>query len=207
VAQAYPKGAVGKVPSARVVLRCDLKGDGSLGECDVLSEAPAHQGFASAAKSLAKDFHVLGDAHAAAAKGFVIDLPFDFEDPSRSAPPIEIYDPMWLKQVDATAQARLFPPAAAKAGVTTGVAKLACTVAHDGALKDCQVASETPQGLGFGETALAIAAVMQMNPWTTQGAPVDGARIVLPIRFVLPPASAGSPSQTPGSSGQTPPKS
>ena len=31
--------------------------------------------------------------------------------------------------------------------------------------------------------AVAIAGVMQMNPWTDDGRPVDGARIRLPINF------------------------
>jgi hypothetical protein len=38
---------------------------------------------------------------------------------------------------------------------------------------------------------------MQMSPWTKQGAPVEGARILLPIKFVLPsdaPAVAPPPS-------------
>jgi protein TonB len=64
-----------------------------------------------------------------------------------------------------------------------------CTVVHDGSLNDCAVASEDPAGLGFGDAALQIAAVMGMNPWTAQGTPVEGARIRLPIRLVLPQAT------------------
>jgi protein TonB len=60
---------------------------------------------------------------------------------------------------------------------------------YDGSLSDCTVASEAPAGLGFGAAALQVAAIMKMNPWTKQGAPVDGGRIRLPIHLVLPPTA------------------
>jgi protein TonB len=50
------------------------------------------------------------------------------------------------------------------------------------------VVSESPADVGFGEAAMRVAAVMRMNPWTSQGAPVDGMKINLPIRLVLPDA-------------------
>jgi hypothetical protein len=196
VAQAFPKGAIGKVRSAHVVLRCDLKSDGGLTGCESVSETPAGQGFTRAAMSLAKDFRVLGEAKAAAAKGFEIDVPFDFEDPSGAGPPVEVYDPLWLKTVSPSGGAKLFPAAAAKAGLRAGSAKVACTVAQDGTLKACSVVSEDPAGMGFGDAALVIASVMQMNPWSAEGSPVDGAHIVLPIKLVLPqdaPAPTAAP--------------
>ena len=196
MAQAYPRSQLGKVASARVVLRCALKSDGGLNDCDTLSEAPHGAGFANAAKSLVRDFHVLGDAKIASASGWKIDVPFDFEDPSRVTTPIEIYDPLWLKQVNPASVVSLFPPEAIKAGVKSGATKLDCAVAADGGLKDCAVVSEDPAGLGFGEAALTIAGVMQMNPWSRQGAPVEGAHIILPIKLVQP-TDAATPSAPP----------
>jgi hypothetical protein len=52
---------------------------------------------------------------------------------------------------------------------------------------------KAPPGLGFGETALAIARIMRMNPWTKQGIPVDGARVDVPIRLNLDAAEAAAP--------------
>ncbi len=73
------------------------------------------------------------------------------------------------------------------------MANIVCTVRHDGGLTACEVVSEQPAGLGFGDAALIVAGVMEMNPWTAQGTPVDGARIKLPVRLELPadtPAAA-----------------
>jgi hypothetical protein len=202
VAQAFPKSALGKVSSAHVVLRCGLKSDGGLSDCETVSEAPSGQGFAHAAMSLSRDFRVLGDVKEAIAKRIEVDVPFDFEDPKGAGPPVEIYDPLWLKTVSPTGAGKLFPAAAAKAGLKAGSAKVACTVAEDGTLKACAVASEDPAGMGFGDAALLIASVMQMNPWSAEGSPVGGARIVLPIKLVLPDDAAAGP---PGSSAGQPP--
>ena len=197
VAQAFPRGAVGKVTSAHVVLRCGLKSDGGLTDCETVSETPEGQGFAHAAMSLTRDFHVLGDTKAAVAKRIEVDVPFDFEDPNAGGPPVEVYDPLWLKSVSPSGAGKLFPAAAVKAGLKTGSARVACTVAQDGTLKACSVSSEDPAGMGFGDAALLIASVMQMNPWTAEGSPVDGAHIVLPIKLVLPDDAPAAPAGQP----------
>jgi TonB family protein len=192
---AFPRSAVGKVASAHVVLRCDFRSDGELMACDTISETPAGHGFDSAARSLATDFRAYVNPKTDKLVNLKVDVPFDFRDPSESTPPMEVYDPLWLRGPDDVA--KLFPAAAVKAGLKTGRAQVACTVRHDGTLKDCAVVSEDPAGLGFGDAALKVASVMAMNPWTAQGTPVDGARIRLPVRLELPadaPASV-SPQQ------------
>ena len=88
---------------------------------------------------------------------------------------------------------KLYPPQAVKAAVRTGQAKVVCTVSHEGYLTDCAVVEERPANLGFGDAALQVAAAMQMNPWTSQGSPVDGGRIELPIKMVLPEEPAPAP--------------
>jgi TonB family protein len=122
-------------------------------------------------------------------------VPFDFQDPTRPASPIEVYAPVWLRTMAPGDAAKLFPAAAAKAGLKQGRAMLACTVAHDGALTNCGVISEEPANLGFGDAALKIAAVTAMNPWTAQGTPVDGAKVRLPIRLVAPDDAPPAPAK------------
>jgi Gram-negative bacterial TonB protein C-terminal len=147
------------------------------------------------AQALAKDFRAnVGEATAQKLASLRVDVPFDFQDPSRPAPPVEVYDPIWVRRVNPAYVATLFPAAAAKAGLKSGRAQVECTVQHDGTLKDCVVSSEDPAGMGFGDAALTIASVMAMNPWTSQGTPVDGARIRLPLRLELP---AEGPAATP----------
>jgi outer membrane biosynthesis protein TonB len=192
LSQAFPKSAIGKTASAHVVMRCAFRDDGGLKDCEAISETPYGRGFAEAARSLTKSFR--GDAAPQRDKlpNLRIDLPFDFRDPSQPTPPIEVYDPIWLKRVNPQYVATLFPAAAVKAGLRTGKADVECSVQHDGTLKDCAVASEAPAGMGFGDAALKVAAVVAMNPWTAQGDPVDGARIRLPVRLELP-ADAAAP--------------
>jgi TonB family protein len=195
---AYPKAAIGKVAAAHVVLRCGFGSSGRLDNCDTLTESPEGQGFGSAARSLARDFQLVPDPHLMAlnkGRAARIDIPFDFRDPSQSVAGPEIYNPVWLKGVDPAAIPKLFPQAATKAGYKQGGATVECSVARDGALADCAVVSEDPAHLGFGDVALAIASVMQMNPWTLQGSPVEGAKIDLPIKLVLPDKPAPQPAK------------
>ena len=186
LAAAFPKSAIGKTASAHVVLRCDFRNDGDITDCDPVSETPERQGFAAAAKSLTKNFRAYVDPKKDKLADLKIDIPFDFRDPSQPAPPIEVYDPIWLRSVNPTYVAQIYPAAAAKADIRSGGAEVECTVQHDGSLKSCAVTSETPAGMGFGDAALQVASVMAMNPWTAQGDPVDGARIRLPVRLELP---------------------
>jgi hypothetical protein len=186
LAAAFPKASLGKAASAHVVLRCGFRDDGTLKDCDTVSETPERLGFASAAKALTKEFRAYVDPKKDKLASLRVDLPFDFRDPNQPAPRVEVYDPLWLKRVNPEYAASLFPVAAVKAGLRAGRAEVECTVQHDGTLKDCVLASEEPSGMGFGDAALQIAAVMAMNPWTAQGDPVDGARIRLPVRLELP---------------------
>ena len=189
---AYPKEAVGKVGSGHVVLRCDLGQSGRLEDCQTVSETPKGYGFAWAAKGVAKDFRVVDDPEIARQAGKLkIDVPLDFRDPTQASPPVEVYDPVWLRTMPPEDAAKLFPAAAA--GLKQGRATLSCAVAHDGSLNTCSVDSEDPTGMGFGEAALKIAAVTAMNPWTAQGTPVEGARIRLPIRLVAPDPAESPP--------------
>jgi TonB family protein len=186
MATAFPASSVGRTPSGHVVLRCRLADKGGPERCDTMSEEPPGHGFANAARKLVKDFKIVSDWPATKGGERVsVDIPFDFRDPSRPATPVEVVDPQWIRTPDPNMAGKLFPEEAAKAGYKTGVATLVCEIAHGGALINCQVKSEAPENLGFGRAALAIAAVMVMNPWTPQGVPVDGAHIRLPIRVNL----------------------
>lgn len=186
LAAAFPREALGKVASAHVVLRCQVTSHGALGECETSSEAPAGDGFAQAARGLTKDFAAPAELPGVNyGKRFYVNLPFDFRDPSRPSPPVEVIDPLWLQTPDPAMAGKLFPPEAAKAGFSTGVAVVDCEVTHEGRLGGCTVARETPPNLGFGAAALALANVLIMNAWTNQGDPVDGARVKMPIRINL----------------------
>lgn len=194
LAGAFPKDAVGRTARAHVVLRCAVGHDGGVHDCDTMTEQPGGMGFGRAARELGKRFRIFDDpGYAKQVKDFYVDIPFDFHDPAQPAPPPALLDPVWLETADPAMAGKLFPEAAAKAGLKTGRAVLTCQAVHDGSLTGCAVVDELPPGLGFGQAALAIAAVMKMNLWTPQGFPVDGANIRLPVRVNLtetaPPAA------------------
>jgi protein TonB len=123
-----------------------------------------------------------------------VDVPFDFRDPGQAAPPVEIHDPIWIQSIKPDSIVKLFPETAIKAGYKVGRATVECAVAADGSLTGCITVTEDPAGYGFGEAALIVAGVMRMSPWSKQGAPVEGARIALPVKFELPP-DAPSPAK------------
>lgn len=86
------------------------------------------------------------------------------------AGPPEITNPRWLRQPRDLA--RYYPSRALARGVT-GQVLLNCRVDTAGALH-CSVASETPEGWGFGAAALRIAEDYRMVPATRDGLAVEG---------------------------------
>ena len=65
-----------------------------------------------------------------------------------------------------------------------------CTVVSDGTLTACHVVSESPLGKGFGTAELRLASKFHMQKETVDGAPVGGARVVIPISWGAGPPVA-----------------
>jgi protein TonB len=76
--------------------------------------------------------------------------------------------------------AKLYPEKALDVGKEGG-ATLQCVVTKARALTNCTVASETPEGYGFGEAALKLSKLFRMK----SGAK-PGSHITLPIQFTTP---------------------
>ncbi len=183
VAAAWPAEA-GDLPSGQAALRCDLDKTGSLKGCEVISENPRGKGFGKAAKVLSKTFRVNVSAETPKAyKDFSVDVPFRFRNPA-TPDTRKLTKPRWIQTLTAEGMAEVYPLTAMKAGVRAGLGVVSCTVSASGVLTDCQALREDPAGLEFAAAAIKAAAVMRMNPWTTEGDPVEGIRITLPIRFV-----------------------
>lgn len=184
MAAAWPRAA-GDLAEGGATLRCRIASTGSLRDCQRLSQLPTNKGFGDAAMGLVSRFQIfMAPEEAAKIKGGVVNVPFRFLNPNTPAGQAKkISQPRWIVQIKPEAVLALYPDKAADAGVRSGQGVADCLVAPDGKLTGCKVAREKPEGLGFGDAAVAIAGVMQMNPWTDDGRPVDGARLKLPINF------------------------
>jgi TonB family protein len=105
--------------------------------------------------------------------------------PTAAGPPpdVELRNaPHWIQLPTAAEVARVYPAAARNRSVA-GQAVLACTLDADGWLRACRVATEAPQGYGFGQAALSLAGRFKMSPLTAAGDSVEGRPIEAPIFF------------------------
>ncbi len=103
--------------------------------------------------------------------------------------------PHWTQLPSAGAVVDGYPAEARNKGISGARVLMNCVVGPGGTVQDCQVASEAPAGLGFGQAAQALASHFRLTVWTDEGLPTVGGRITLPIRYQLPPeaAPAGTP--------------
>jgi TonB family protein len=187
LAGAYPAFDPGKEVAGHVVMQCRVAKDGSLRFCETVSEQPGGRGFARAARSMTALFKAdLSQAPPGKTDEIRVNLPIEFETPAERDARRTLADYAWIRVPAPDQLGQAFPTAAAKAGAPTGRAVLDCVADAHGALTNCQLVEETPPGLDFGPSALKVAAGMAVNPWTSEGLPVDGTHLKFAIRLNRP---------------------
>lgn len=95
-----------------------------------------------------------------------------------------ITNPKWLSRPTAEQLDRLYPSRAQRME-KTGTAILNCEVTTAGLMDKCQIASEDPADFGFGEAALRAARYFKISPPMSDGRPIEGAKIRIPLKFSL----------------------
>jgi TonB family protein len=183
VAQAYPPKAGGVEGYA--VAHCELMRSGVLTSCQITKESPEHHGFGQAATLLARKFKVDPDIAASRPHDDLwVDVAMRFPAPGA---PVDrsVISPRWVAGFDPDQALAVYPPEAAAKGVASGRGVARCLVAPGGTLTDCTPQPGDPDGLGFSEAAVKLAATMRMNPWTADAAPVDGAMVDVAVRLNL----------------------
>ena len=198
VRAAWPAEAQG-VDSGQAALRCSVSPEGALKNCEVISELPTGKGFGRAAKALSRDFRInVRPEDAKIVRNLSVDVPFRFRAPA--APDTrKLTSPRWTRTLTAEGMAQVYPEAAIKSGVSTGLAVLGCAVDAGGHLVDCAVKREEPAALDFGAAGIQAAKLMAMNPWTKEGDTVEGLKLTLPIRFTWQEGQSADASPPPPS--------
>jgi hypothetical protein len=178
IAAAYPAKAKAANIGGTVVLTCAIARDLHPKDCEALKEKPGLYGFGPAARKLADKLKVSTPEMV----GQNIFIPVTF-DPAVLSGEAMVTKPAWVASPALEDYQASFPKS--QNGVNDVRVVLGCTVVADGALSGCSVAQETPPGQGYGEGALTLASKFRMSPWSTDGAPTVGAKIKLPIHYVL----------------------
>jgi hypothetical protein len=196
VTAAYPEKARLARASGHVALNCPILRTRRLGHCDVISEFPRGLGFGGAAQALAADFVAPGAESGAGAGRLVgahTQIAFTFAAEMLDNTTHIVGKPEWSRLPEALDVAQGFPAAATAAHVATGHIVLSCAIESGGILSDCMVEKQTPDGLGFGDAALALSTRFQVSVWTDEGLPTVGGRVRVPIRYDADSASSPPP--------------
>ena len=186
VSAAYPKKARAEKRAGHVALACEMTEEGRLGHCSVGATDPVGMGFEGAAKDLAKmfRFRVATEADRKATRSLTVHLPITF-DPAALDQAL-VGKPNWsvLPTLEQTG-------AVFKDLKVTGTARavVECTVQPGGSVGECHLVSETPAGVGMGPAAMTMTPYFRLTTWTTEGLPIVGGTIRIPIRYDPPPAA------------------
>ena len=191
VAAAYPKKARANNVAGRATLNCNFSKDGHITSCNTVAEEPRGQGFADAAKLLAKQFRAFPTTSTGATlAGAGVQLPVTFDLAMLTGATPVIGKAQWAGLPSAEDTRAAF--AKVETGHGTVRVVLACVVQQGGGVSDCKVTREEPAGIGVGPAALALTPRFRLSTWTNEGMPTVGGTINIPLRY-----EGGDAPQTP----------
>jgi TonB family protein len=121
-------------------------------------------------------------------------LPLVFVDGAgEMTAPDMVTRPFWRQRPSAMDVHRVYPQAAKKGEAPVGNVEVECRFTGAGGLSDCGVASESPEGLGFGAAALSLMEMFKAESVDAFGLKVEERKIRVPIRISpTPPPARGT---------------
>lgn len=185
MANVFPKLAIDKRVGGNAIIHCQVTVEGFLEACKVIREAPEGLGFGAAGLQLAPQFRMsqkIRGGHAV--PGGDVTIPIIWEAPSGVAPinttPV-VLDPPW-NRVPTQAEINAVWPKGA-AGLPSGQAALRCDLTKTGQLRSCDVISESPRAKGFGQAALDLSKLFQVNIDPADSKRLSNYKVDVPFRF------------------------
>jgi TonB family protein len=207
-AERWPTDALKKGIGGHATLDCAVNVDGLLEDCQIKAESPPGMGFGRAAMALTPEVLMrpaMQSGHAVG--GSRAKVRFDFDaygitpdsvpglgtriPGTRHGETVLVTSRAPWTQAPSSAQLADAYPKAAKADTAFGHVILSCRFKPNGALKNCDVDSEEPQGQGFGSAARSLVVDFQMDVRGVKPEDLGRLQISLPVHFV--PSKGGLP--------------
>jgi TonB family protein len=195
----YPPAARAAGVEGEATIKCARTEHLAMTGCTLVSETPAGQGFGAAALAMAaqsKDNPKLSLREVATMAPQETTLRFSLHPPG-IAPDItrmaHVLSNPSIVTKPTTAQIQAAYPARALDDQVQGGAIIDCVVNETGALQECRVAAESPDGYGFGQAAVDLAGDFVMKPGQLDGDPVGGRPVRISVAFTSPTGDPAAP--------------
>jgi TonB family protein len=202
----YPTEAFRKGVSGDATIGCRVGLQGTLFDCEVLSEKPPGDGFGSAAIAIAPQLRMTPERlDGVAVEGAVaVHIVFDHGGPrigshlsGHSAVSAVLNhrvltQPTWAAAPTAAQTAGAYPARAARDGAI-GAASVRCFIQEDYRLKRCLIVNEEPRGFAFGAAARNLADHFVLEPPPGLEEQVKGIEVSYTVAFDPRMAQAGPP--------------
>jgi hypothetical protein len=188
----YPPAAKAAGVSGEAFVSCEHTEHGGLTNCLFTGEAPWGQGFGDAAMAIAKNAVECPEVSLSEAQRQRSTLKFTFTaSPLSIAPDVTkpgwmISNPIWVRRPTGDDMAAFYPAAAHVTGMS-GHATITCVATAEGHMSACQVTEERPAGWQFGAAAMKLSPIFRIRPRAPCGGSVAGAKVVIPIGFMVAP--------------------
>ena len=179
---AFPDKAKNPALDGLATLRCEVDGRGELKTCHIQSEIPNSKGFGAAALSLAPYFRAPWMAAKGIRDGEFVEFNIAFPKDLATGKAPRLSAPEVVSLPSSQQFGSFFPQAAKARHFTSGEVTLDCMRDDVGFARHCDVISEGPAGVGFGEAAVAISPTIKFSLWTVNGRPTSD-RARLPVAF------------------------